>query len=35
LDDDLGGFGATEPPPDDEAPDDDAVTYDYERLAGE
>ncbi|HZG97591.1 MAG TPA: transglycosylase domain-containing protein [Nocardioidaceae bacterium] len=35
LDDDFGDFGATEPTPDAEAPDDDAVTYDYERLAGE
>jgi hypothetical protein len=30
----FGDFGATEPPAPD-VPDDDAVTYDYERLAGE
>ncbi len=33
-DEGFGDFGATEPPAPD-VPDDDAVTYDYERLAGE
>jgi membrane peptidoglycan carboxypeptidase len=32
---DLENFGATEPPPPSDVPDDDEVTYDYERLARE
>jgi membrane peptidoglycan carboxypeptidase len=35
TDDGFGDLESTEPPPDTEVPDDDSVTYDYERLAGE